>query len=61
MLGNTVHDSVTFTIDAYLPTINIDSPSAMSYSTHTITVTLSGTNAEYYWFNIVTEDDDNQT
>ncbi|GAG22909.1 unnamed protein product, partial [marine sediment metagenome] len=34
LIGNTVHDSVTFTIDAYLPTVAITSPTNTTY-THT--------------------------
>jgi hypothetical protein len=59
-LGYTGYDSVIFTIDAVLPTVVIDSPSATPYATDTITVALSG-DAEHFWYYIAGVDSVNQS
>ena len=46
--------------DEYPPTVKIDSPTAMTYSTNTIIVDLSG-DAKYYSYYIAGVDGDNQT
>ncbi len=50
----------TFIIDNILPTITIDSPLTQTYTTSTITVTLSG-DAAHYWYYIESVDSQNQT
>ncbi|MFX1249525.1 MAG: S8 family serine peptidase [Promethearchaeota archaeon] len=48
-VGNVAHTSVIFTIDTTPPTVNIDSPVSITYSTSSVTVTLSG-DANNYWY-----------
>ncbi|MHA2224489.1 MAG: Ig-like domain-containing protein [Candidatus Hodarchaeales archaeon] len=57
--GNIVHVMVEFIVDANLPQVSIDSPLAQTYTTDTITVTLSG--ADHYWYYIESVDSQNQT
>ncbi|MFX1286643.1 MAG: nitrous oxide reductase family maturation protein NosD [Promethearchaeota archaeon] len=59
-LGHVGKNSIIFTVDATPPTVNIDSPTAISYTTKTIPVTLSG-DAEAYWYYIEGVDESNQT
>ncbi|MHA1227298.1 MAG: Ig-like domain-containing protein [Candidatus Hodarchaeales archaeon] len=59
-IGNITHTSVIFTIDTTAPYVNIDSPTASSYTIDTISVELSG-DAEHYWYFIEGVDSTNQT
>ncbi|MFX1508638.1 MAG: hypothetical protein ACFFDC_21355, partial [Promethearchaeota archaeon] len=59
-LGNEAHTSVTFTINAVLPSVIIDLPSAATYSTSVITIEFSGT-ANYFWYYIEGADTSNRT
>ncbi|MHA2203076.1 MAG: ABC transporter substrate-binding protein, partial [Candidatus Hodarchaeales archaeon] len=59
-LGNEAHTTVTFTINAVLPSVIIDSPVAATYSTSEITIEMSGT-ANYFWYYIEGADTSNQT
>ena len=52
-------DSIFFTIDTTPPTIIIVSPIATTYTTQTITLTLSSDDAVYYWYSI--DDGPNQS
>jgi parallel beta-helix repeat protein len=58
--GNVAKETVLFTIDTTPPTVEIDSPTATTYATGTIKVTLSG-DADHYWFYIAGIDGANQT
>jgi parallel beta-helix repeat protein len=58
--GNIAHEPVTFTIDNTPPEVVINSPLSQTYITETITVTLSG-DAAYYWYYIESVDSQNQT
>jgi hypothetical protein len=59
-MGNVGIATVLFTVDTTFPTVNIDSPTATSYLTGNITVTLSG-DADAYWYYITGVDSSNQT
>ncbi|MHA2244758.1 MAG: S8 family peptidase, partial [Candidatus Hodarchaeales archaeon] len=59
-VGNEQHVTVTFAIDITPPTVNVGSPTAKTYPTSTITVTLSG-DATNYWYYIQGIDDSNIT
>jgi hypothetical protein len=58
--GNEAHTSMSFTIDTTPPTVTVDSPTATTYSTDTITVDFSG-DAIHYWYYITGIDGVNQT
>ena len=57
--GNRVMDSIFFTIDTTPPNIIIVSPTATTYTTQTITLTLSSDDAVSYWYSI--DDGSNQS
>ncbi|MHA2224338.1 MAG: ABC transporter substrate-binding protein [Candidatus Hodarchaeales archaeon] len=59
-LNVTSISSNPFIIDNTPPTVTIDSPLAQTYTTDTITITLSG-DATHYWYCIVLIDSQNQT
>jgi ABC-type transport system substrate-binding protein len=59
-VGNVVHESMAFTVDTTAPTLSIDSPTAKTYTTDTISVDLSG-DAEDYLYYIAGADSVNQT
>jgi hypothetical protein len=58
--GNELHVSVIFSIDTTPPTFTIESPTATTYTTDTITISLSG-DAAQYWYYIEGIDSSNQT
>jgi parallel beta-helix repeat protein len=59
-IGHIGKISIIFTVDTNPPTINIDSPTATTYPSGNIAVTLSG-DAEVYWYYIEGVDGSNQT
>jgi parallel beta-helix repeat protein len=58
--SNIVHVSQEFIIDILPPTVTFDSPLGQTYTTNTITVSLSG-DADHYWYYIEFVDSHNQT
>jgi parallel beta-helix repeat protein len=59
-LGNIGITTVLFTVDTTPPTVTIDSPTATTYTTGTISISLSG-DADSYWYYIAGVDTSNQT
>ncbi|MHA2303878.1 MAG: right-handed parallel beta-helix repeat-containing protein [Candidatus Hodarchaeales archaeon] len=59
-VGHVGKTSIIFTVDTTPPTVNIDSPSETTYTSGSVSVTLSG-NAESYWYYIEGIDSSNHS